>query len=54
VSNANNAANNFYFKGCSKELDMTAGNQLMGFGVINSCMLILAAVAVPILFKIPS
>jgi len=35
--------------GCAKPIDKTAGNQFMGFGVINSIMLVLALVAIPIL-----
>lgn len=54
ISNANNAVNHFYTNGCSKSLDMVAGSQAMGIGVINSFMVVLAFVAIPILIKMPS
>lgn len=46
--------NAFYTQGCSKTLDFAAGNQALGFAVINSFMTVLAFVAMPLLFDSPS
>ncbi|CAF1205016.1 unnamed protein product [Rotaria sp. Silwood1] len=48
ISNANNTVNSFYPIGCAKQLDIVAGNQAMGFGVINSFIIVLAFVAIPL------
>ena len=53
LSNANGTENRFYTKGCTKYLDVIAGNQAMGIGVINCFMLVLALVAIPILLIRP-
>ncbi len=54
VSNANNAVNHFNEAGCAKPIDVTAGNQAMGIGVINSFMVVLAFVAIPVMLGDPS
>ncbi|CAF0977524.1 unnamed protein product [Rotaria sordida] len=51
VSNANNVPNKFYQIGCAKQIDVIAGNQAMGFGVINSFMVVLAFVAMPLVMQ---
>ncbi|UJR30651.1 hypothetical protein I4U23_018175 [Adineta vaga] len=51
VSNQNNAVNHFYTDGCLKSLDTIAGNQAMGFGIINSFLAVLAFVAMPIVWN---
>jgi hypothetical protein len=54
LSNVNGVQNSFYLTGCSKSLDTTASNQVMGIGVINCFMIALAFVAIPVLVKTPS
>jgi len=54
ISNANNAVNHFNTAGCAQPLDIVAGNQAMGLGVINSFMVVLAFIATPIMLQIPS
>ncbi|CAF1225786.1 unnamed protein product [Adineta ricciae] len=51
VSNQNGAVNHFYTNGCIKDLDTIAGNQSMGFGVINCFLIVLSFVAIPLLWK---
>ncbi|CAM2700542.1 unnamed protein product [Rotaria socialis] len=54
ISNANGAVNHFYSVGCVKAIQVVAGNQAMGFGVINSFLVALAFVAMPVLLLDPS
>jgi hypothetical protein len=54
ISNANNAVNHFNTPGCAKPIGITAGNQAMGFGVINSFMVVLAFIAIPVMLGNPS
>ncbi|CAF4250828.1 unnamed protein product [Rotaria sp. Silwood2] len=54
MSHVNNTYNHFYPIGCSKQIDMVAGNQAMGFAVINSFIIVLAFVAVPLLISASS
>ncbi|CAF1057698.1 unnamed protein product [Adineta ricciae] len=51
VSNQNGAVNHFYTNGCIKDLDTIAGNQSMGFGIINCFLIVLSFVAIPLLWK---
>jgi len=54
ISNYNGVVNHFNTAGCAKSLDITAGNQALGFAVINSFMVVLAFVAIPVLLGSPS
>ena len=54
MSNYNNVANHFRTGGCARQLDRVAGNQAMGFIVINSFMVVLAFVAIPVMLGNPS
>ena len=53
ISNFNSSMNSFYINGCSKLLDVTAGDQTMGIGVINAFMIVIAFAAIPILIESP-
>ena len=54
MSNANGVANRFNTAGCAKPIGKVAGSQTMGFGIINSFMVVLAFVAIPVLLEMPS
>ncbi|CAM4777654.1 unnamed protein product [Rotaria magnacalcarata] len=54
ISNANGAVNHFNSEGCVKPIQVVAGNQAMGFGVINSFLVVLAFVAMRVLLLEPT
>ncbi|CAF4126117.1 unnamed protein product [Adineta steineri] len=54
LSSFSGLVNHFYTTGCVRSIDTVAGNQAMGFGVINSFLVVLAFVAIPLMFRSPS